>query len=55
VTFHDEGGKTRIELRGRPVNVSAEEQAMFESMFGSMQQGFGGTFDQLDDYLATQR
>jgi hypothetical protein len=24
-------------------------------MFGSMQQGFGGTFDQLDDYLATQR
>lgn len=55
VTFHDEGGRTRIELRGRPVNVSAEEQAMFEGMFGSMQQGFGGTFDQLDSYLATQK
>ena len=55
VTFHEEGNKTRLEHLGRPVNVSAEEQAMFESMFGSMQQGFGGTFDQLDDYLATQK
>ncbi len=54
-TFHEEGGKTRLELRGQPVNVSAEEQAMFESMFGSMSQGFGGTFDQLDSYLATQK
>jgi uncharacterized protein YndB with AHSA1/START domain len=55
VTFHDDGDKMRLELRGRPINTSAEEQAMFESMFGSMQQGFGGTFDQLDDYLATQK
>lgn len=55
VTFHDEGGNTRVELRGRPVNATAEECAFFEGMFGSMSQGFGGTFDQLDDYLATQK
>lgn len=52
VTFHEEGGRTRIELRSQPVNVSAEEQAMFEGMFSSMQKGFGGTFDQLEAYLA---
>lgn len=55
VTFHDEGGKTRLELRSQPVRATAEECAFFEGMFDSLQQGFGGTFDQLDDYLATQK
>lgn len=54
VTFVEENGKTVMTLRGHPINVTAEEQATFEGMFGSLQQGFGGTFDQLDTYLATQ-
>lgn len=51
VTFTEEGSRTTLTLRGGPVNAIAEERAMFESMTASMQQGFGGTFDKLDDYL----
>jgi uncharacterized protein YndB with AHSA1/START domain len=53
VTFTEADGKTVMDLRGHPINVSAEEQAFFESMFGSLQRGFGGTFEQLDAYLAS--
>ncbi|MDF2681633.1 MAG: hypothetical protein K0R47_2823, partial [Brevibacillus sp.] len=35
-----------------PFNSTEEEQQNFADMHGSMQQGFGGTFDQLEDYLA---
>ena len=52
LTFTEHGGKTTLELRGGPVNPTDEERAMFEGMFGSMQQGFGGTFDQLEEFLA---
>jgi uncharacterized protein YndB with AHSA1/START domain len=52
MTLTEEGGKTTLSLRGGPIDVSDEERAMFEGMFASMQQGFGGTFDQLDAYLA---
>ena len=38
-------------LRGLPVDPTAAECELFESMFDSMQQGFAGTFAQLDDYL----
>lgn len=53
VTFEDLGGnKTRVTLRGGPIDPTEEERAVFESMFDSMNQGFGGTFDQLTAYLA---
>ena len=52
VTLTDEGGRTTLTLRGHPINASAEELQFFEKMFASMQQGFGGTFDQLEEYLA---
>lgn len=52
LTLTEEGGKTTVSLRGGPQDVTAEERAMFEGMFASMQQGFSGTFDQLDQYLA---
>jgi len=53
VTFAERDGKTLVSLRGHPINATAEESAFFESMFGSLQQGFGGTFDQLEFYLAS--
>lgn len=53
VTFTEGGGKTTIRLEGGPIDPADEERAAFESMFKSMEQGFGGTFDQLDDYLAS--
>lgn len=48
----EEGGKTLLTLSGYPVNATDEECNMFENMHASMQQGFGGTFDQLEAYLA---
>ena len=51
-TLEETGGVTTITLRGRPYNATPDERAFFEGMFGSMQQGFGGTFDQLAAFLA---
>ncbi len=45
-------GKRRFTLRGGPINATEEERKTFIGMFASMQQGFGGTFDQLAAYLA---
>jgi len=52
LTLADDDGKTTLTLRGRPINASAEEMTTFVGMFDSMKQGFGGTFDKLDEYLA---
>lgn len=51
-TLTEEVGKTTITLHGVPLNATEEEQQNFADMYGSMQQGFGGTFDQLENYLA---
>jgi uncharacterized protein YndB with AHSA1/START domain len=55
VTFEDVGGKTRITLSGGPIDPTKEERELFESFFDSMNQGFGGTFDQLEAYLAKNK
>ena len=52
MTLTEQGGTTTISLRGGPINATEEERKMFASMADSMRQGFGGTFDQLDAYLA---
>ncbi len=52
VTLSEEGGKTTLTVRGAPINATEEERKTFTSMFASMQQGFGGTFDKLAEYLA---
>lgn len=52
-TLTEADGQTTLTLTGGPHDATAEEYAFYESMFTSMQQGFGGTFDQLDAYLAT--
>jgi uncharacterized protein YndB with AHSA1/START domain len=51
-TLDERDGKTTLTLRGYPHNATQAERDTFESMRGSMQQGFAGTFDQLADYLA---
>jgi uncharacterized protein YndB with AHSA1/START domain len=52
LTLTEENGKTALTLRGRPINASESETKTFVGMFDSMKQGFGGTFDKLDAYLA---
>jgi uncharacterized protein YndB with AHSA1/START domain len=55
LTLTEGGGKTRLALRGRPINATAEELASFAAGVDGMQKGFAGTFEQLDRYLAGAR
>lgn len=52
VTFSENNGATAITLRSAPFRATEEERSFFAGMFESMEQGFGGTFDQLEQYLA---
>jgi uncharacterized glyoxalase superfamily protein PhnB/uncharacterized protein YndB with AHSA1/START domain len=52
LTLSEDDGKTTLTLRGAPLNATAEERATFEEAHHSIQQGFSGTFAQLEDYLA---
>jgi uncharacterized protein YndB with AHSA1/START domain len=52
VTLTEEGDRTRLNLRGTPLNATPAQRNAFVGMLSSMQQGYGGTFDQLDAYLA---
>ena len=49
LTEHE--GKTTMKLYGGPIQATAEERKMFIDMFANMQEGFKGTFEQLDAYL----
>ncbi len=55
MTLADQDGKTLLVNRVVGLNATEEEQATFEAGFGSMKQGFGGTWDQLETYLASLR
>jgi uncharacterized protein YndB with AHSA1/START domain len=52
VTFREADGHTAITLRSKPLNATAEERQGFIDLFPGMQQGYAGTFDQLDQHLA---
>ncbi|MDO8981171.1 MAG: SRPBCC domain-containing protein [Afipia sp.] len=52
-TFIDQGGKTLLVNHVVALNATDEERATFEGGFGSMKQGYGGTWDQLAAYLAS--
>lgn len=51
VTLSEHGKKTKLTLRSWPVSATDEERKTFVDNFDSMNQGFGGTFDQLDLHL----
>jgi uncharacterized protein YndB with AHSA1/START domain len=55
LTLEDNDGKTLLTLQGGPIKASAEEQAAFDAMSPMVAQGFEGTFEQLDNYLASQQ
>lgn len=52
VTFTEERGRTTVSLRGHPINATEPEIATYAGFFDSMRQGFGGTLDQLEAFLA---
>ena len=51
--FDKEGDGTRLTIKWVPLNPTAEERATFEAGFDGMTQGWTGTFEQLEAYLAT--
>ncbi len=55
-TFDDLGdSKTRFTIRWSPYKASAEEQKTFDAGHDSMTQGWGGTLQQLEAYLAAAK
>jgi len=52
MTLAEENGKTVLTVKSRPINASEAEHAKFKSWHASMRGGFGGTFEQLANYLA---
>ncbi len=54
LTLSENGGKTQLVLKAGPINATEEEIAAFNALSSSMQEGFAGTFDKLNEYLLTQ-
>lgn len=56
VLFAEESvGKTKVTLRWSALNATAQEQQTFDAAHDGMRGGWSGTFERLDDYLATAR
>jgi uncharacterized protein YndB with AHSA1/START domain len=53
VTFEETADGTLVTLTGNAHNASPEEIRTYTNNFKSMEGGFGGTFDKLEEYLAT--
>lgn len=51
-TLTEQGGKTTVTIEWRPLEATDEERNTFIAGKSSMNQGWGGTFEQLADYLA---
>ena len=51
-TFEEQGGKTILTIRWAPWNANESERNTFAGAHSSMQQGWGGTFEELAAYLA---
>jgi uncharacterized protein YndB with AHSA1/START domain len=45
-------GGTRLTVVSKPHNSDDEERAVFAAGTASMKQGWGGTLDKLEEYLA---
>jgi uncharacterized protein YndB with AHSA1/START domain len=55
VTLSEHKGRTTLTLSGLPHNASEAERHTFTKGHASMQQGFKGSFDQLEAYLVGAR
>lgn len=53
LTFEEENGQTTVTMKGGPHNATPAEHEMFANARPMVQQGFGGTLDQLEAYLAS--
>ena len=51
-SFDEVGGKTKFTVHWSPLNASEEERATFAAGHASMNQGWSGTMEQFEAYLA---
>ena len=51
LTLTEKEGITTLTLTGRPINANEDDCTTFFDNIANMQQGFKGTFDQLEAYL----
>jgi len=52
ITFEETGEGTQLTIQWSPVNATDEERATFNSAMSGMNQGWTGSLDQLEQYLA---
>ena len=52
-TFTEHQGRTTITIRMTPINATESERKTFVDGRNFMEEGFAGTFEKLDNYLAT--
>ena len=52
MTLEENNGITTVTLSGYPINATPEQEATYYSIIENMNQGFAGTFNQLETYLA---
>ena len=50
--LEEKNGITTVTLSGHPVNATPEQEATYYAMIDNMNQGFTGTLNQLEAYLA---
>ena len=51
LTLSEKNGITTLTLAGYPINATSDQEATYYSITKNMEDGFGGTFDQLEKYL----
>jgi uncharacterized protein YndB with AHSA1/START domain len=51
VTMTEHAGQTTVALRAEPFGETQAERRYFEELHSSMEEGYGGTFDQLAGHL----
>ncbi len=54
ISFKAQGARTEVTVQWQAINATDVEVNTFNSGFASMRQGWGGTMDQLETYLAAQ-
>ncbi|MCE3226980.1 MAG: hypothetical protein K0S32_1531 [Bacteroidetes bacterium] len=53
-SFLEKNGKTTVIISGFPINATEEQLKTFDSLHESMNGGFNGTFDQLEEFLSNK-
>lgn len=52
IIFREQQAKTTVTVEWRPINATEEERKTFDSSREGMKQGWSGSLDQLEQYLA---